>query len=346
MKELFERLTGWTTANAQHFSYREFPAGGPAAQPLPVYGSYFQISLSQFFLARNRNWFQQLYPAAHTAVRLQYADFEPVELSHVTHLPKDGLGKGVSLNHPVTGLIPYNGGTVEIFCGLIALQGQDYLDGAIQLLASFSGLVAGPVSQAIVVAGKVASSVHDLIVGNNGAVHLNFHQSYTAAPGGANLAPGHVAVILATAAQLANAQLSVQNDQLMAGGQPLTGYDYLLFRIDGLQERPDWRMREIEEYLGLAARAYLQGKQQDGDDYRAAALVAVYQSPDLAANDRRRVAKRINEELDAVAGDLGAAGEAPADLSLNAIMSVGALSWQHAAALGPPSLRETLTAGR
>jgi rhodanese-related sulfurtransferase len=340
MTDVFDRLANLISPAAQQYVYRHFP-GQYDVDPLEPDNSYFQITLSQLYLSASRRWFQQLFPAAHTALRLQFADYEPIELSHATHVANRQLGEGISLNHPVTGLIPYNGGTVEIYCGLIALQGTDYLDAAVRVLGSFSDLVAGPVSQAIVVAGKVASSVHDLFVGNDGAMHLGFHQSYTAVPGGNNLRPGHYAAILATEANLQGRQLAVDADQLRADGQPFTGYDFLLFRVDSIRDRPDWRMKEIQKNLNAAKKSYVRRKVEEGDEFRAAALVAVFDSPDLSENDRWRVAERINQELDRLQEQgHGAIGELDVETSLAQLMAAGAMSWQAAAARGKPSLAE------
>ena len=85
------------------------------------------------------------------------------------------------------------------------------------------------------------------------------------------MAPGYIAVIPATPRQVNPKQLYVKNDQLCYSPQdgatpvPLQGYDYILFRVEGRQERDDW---EAEEYCrasatgdyGVKSRGNLQGK--------------------------------------------------------------------------------------
>ena len=122
MSALADRLRGWVKDKAEHYTYRHFPNPAAEVDPLLPYGSYFRLSLAQMFLSTRREWFTELYPAAHTSVRIQHADYEAVELSHVTHVPGSDLAKGIDLNSAVTGLIPYNGGTLDIDCGLVALH--------------------------------------------------------------------------------------------------------------------------------------------------------------------------------------------------------------------------------
>src|SRR5688572_13840480 len=130
--DLFQKIA---EDEAKHYTYLHIPISGAALDPLVVYGSYFRITLCQMFLQESRKWFVDLVPAAHTAVRLNYADFATVELVHVTPVPdQKDLSKGISLNYTVTGLIPWNGGTVEIFAGLISLHGPDKLKAAIDVL--------------------------------------------------------------------------------------------------------------------------------------------------------------------------------------------------------------------
>lgn len=79
--------------------------------------------------------------------------------------------------------------------------------------------------------------------------------------------------------------------------KPIDHYDYMLFRIEGRNERDNWRMPNIEEPLNQAIRAILEGNADTAKQYKTAALLVVWQSPDLAVQDRRRVAKAIEDEL-------------------------------------------------
>ncbi len=318
MSGLLDTLRSWVKEEAEHYTYAHIPDPAAEVDHLLPYGSYFRLTLAQMFLSTRREWFREVFPAAHTSVRIQHADYEAVELTHVTHVPGSDLARGVSLNSAVTGLIPYNGGTLEIDCGLLALHGKDHLDGAIKMLSSFSDLVAAPVSQAVAIAGKVGASVQDLFTRGNGEVQLNFGQTFAE---GAPPRAGHYAVVLATAGQLKGKTLSVAEGQLMANRQPLVGFDFLLFRLDAVKERKDWRIKEVQRNLTAAKKAYLKKKSDEGDDYRAAALVAVYDSPDLTEVDRARVEQAIRDELEPFRqGGQGLRSDLSTTRDLNAMM--------------------------
>ena len=319
VKSIFNTVKGWTKDPAEHYTYRHFPEPKAKVDPLKVYDSYYRVTLSQLFLGTARKWFTELFPAAHSSVRYQYADFPAVELSHVTHAPEQKVAKGIELNTVVTGLLPFNGGTLELNCMLIALHGKDYLDASLNMLGSFSSLVAGPVSQALTVATAVTKNLHSLVVGNDGEEHLKFQQTFSE---GNPLRPGHYAAILATETQLAGKNLSVEKDQLRCDGGPFTEFDYLLFRIDGVPERADWRMQEIEKNLNAARKAYILGRHDEGDQHKAAAVISAYDSQDLSEVDRARVVKRIIDALAPFeAGSLAAVSEGAQAKSLDALMA-------------------------
>src|SRR5262249_15339005 len=135
------------------------------------------------------------------------------------------------------------------------------------------------------------------------------------------LQPGYFAVILATEGQVARDRLVIRKKQLYYSPQPgaapapFVGFDYLLFRIEGRTERDDWRLKDIQEPLERAIQALAQGKTDEAEAHKKAALAAAWLSPDLVALDRGRVVKAIKEELDQVAGSgLGAVGGEVRDL--------------------------------
>ena len=153
------------------------------------------------------------------------------------------------------------------------------------------------------------------------------------------MTPGYIAVILATPKQVEPKRLYVKSDQLCYNPQdgappvPLQGYDYMLFRIEGRQERDDWRLKNIIEPLQQAIMALSQGETVKATAYKTVALATAWQSPDLAVYDRRRVVNAIKEELAQIeGGGLGAVGDEVRDL--NAIMAARAIPIEQSAALG------------
>lgn len=354
---IWDRMKSWFDQNTQHYLYTRIPSDRTdkkdktySDDPLEVYSSYFRLTLAGMALDKQVQWFQVWFPAAHTAVRLKYADYPPVELNHVTHVPQQALSKGIRRNYPITDLIPYNGGTVQLETGLLALKGQNHLQTAIKLLETFSGLVAGPLAQINTVATKVGSVMLDVFNGSNGKVQVAVHDTFDDT-GGNPLREGYYAAILATRQQLDPARLSVKEDTLYYEGEELTGYDYLLLRIDATPDREDWRLQEIEKNLRAAKKAYVQRKPDEAEQYRTAALVAAFESPDLSEADRRRVTDAITHELDEVAERYAgrgavAASDEDTEVDLNAIMKVRAMPLVKARALGPIRSLAEVAGGR
>jgi hypothetical protein len=314
-------------------------------QPLKADQHYLRLWLSEMFLSQRRAWFKDWFPAVHASVRLKFANREAT-FSNVARPPQNGVGQGVLLNYRLTDLLPFNGGVVEVEAALLGLQGTNHLQATVGLLSSFASLITPPLGQTLAVAEKVANGMEELFSATNGAVHLPYHQSFTAAGGvGASpLRPGYVAVILATAQEIDVAQLSVKEGRLYhaeggAAPAPLTGVDYLLLQIEARTERDDWRLSNIQEPLDKAKEALIQGEEEKADAFKRVALLNAWQSPDLVNADRRRVVQAIKDELKAIEAE--GRGAAPGEeRDLTRMMAVRAMPTARAASLGKMRFEE------
>jgi hypothetical protein len=74
----------------------------------------------------------------------------------------------------------------------------------------------------------------------------------------------------------------------------------MLLRVEGRRERDNWRLPNIEEPLNQAIQATIQEDKEKADGFLKAALLVVRQLPDLAVQDRRRVAEAIGKELEEI----------------------------------------------
>jgi hypothetical protein len=325
LTDLWDSLVGWKDRNAAHFLYERIPrertdVTDAPAELLPNQ-SYFRLWLKEMYLAKSRRWFTDWYPAVTALVRLKFADRDGVTLSSVAQPPEGKLSQGVFVNYRLTELVPYNGGTVEIDAGLLALKGANHLAPAVRILQSFSGLIVAPLLPVLGVAEKVAAGIQELVNSMNGEVHLSLHDTFTSKGGGGTImGAGYAAVILATRDQIDPAWLFVRENRLQyapggAAPKPLEGFDYMLFYIEGRTERDDWRLSNIQAPLDEAIAALVAGEKEKADAQRKVALTAAFTSPDLAVQDRRRVALAIKAELDSIAADgLGATGGEVRDL--------------------------------
>jgi hypothetical protein len=348
---LWNRIREWANQNAKQFLYVPIPKGRTDAEydeaPLQEFRSYFRIWLCDMYLTQSRKWFVDWFPAVSTSVQLKFNDQNGVTFTAITQAPQDQLARGPKKNYHMTELLPFNGGIMEIEAALLALPGKNHLNAVIGLLQDFSGLIAPPFGQVLTIAEKVSSGMQNILNATQGQVHIGFHQELVSSGGGGknDLRPGYIAVILATEDNVKSARLSVKDDRLYysskegAQPQPLTGYDYMLFRIEGREDRDDWRLSNIEEPLNKAIEAIINEETEKADAYRKVALATALTSPDLAVFDRRRVAQAIKDELTSVEA-LGKGAQISAERDLKEIVQTRAIDMETSASRGEMSFEE------
>lgn len=298
MPSISSIIKGWVDQNATHFQSLNFPDpnASPEATPIRAQKHYFRLWLCEMFLTKSRTWFRDQYPVVNAAVQLRFGGVEGQPFTRLAGPNQNALGLGVYKNYPLTALLPFQGGLVEIDVSLTALQGANSLLSVISVLEGFSQLVAPPLGQALSLAKEVSGGVEKVFAAHQGSVHLGFHQTYSGDGGGgeAILSPGYVAVVAATKTDLPPESLSVIGGELCRNGNPLVGFDYLLFRIEGRYERDDWPS-DIEAPFREAQEALDLGQQERADAARATAISAAYHSLDLTPVDRRRIIEAIKE---------------------------------------------------
>lgn len=354
---LWNTITGWARRDAKKFMYTPIDSDHVKdpqydIEPMEAGRNYFRMWLSEMYLKRDRDWFNSWHPAVHSLFRFQFGT-QQVEIPHVAGPLKlkdvnaNNLEKVIQLNYPMTTLMPFNGGVVEVVAGLLAMQGEAYINRFIKVMGDFAGLLAVPqLSAALSVAGPVADGVQELLGVSNGALHLGLHQAFTGkGGGGANeLKAGYIAVILAEEAEVAKNRLWVIDDRLRYGGSmtnnaPFAGYAYMLFRIENRVERDDWEgLTSIQEPFRKAIEALGTGETERAESFLRTAIATALLSPDLTKADRSRAARALKDEFEA-AQELGL-GAVPREMpDLNQVMQ-RAISVDQALALGEPTFEE------
>ena len=340
---LWQKLTGIAGAKADQLTCTWIADAG-SAEPLRANRDYVRIWLADLFLARSRRWFTDHFPAVHATVVLERAGWERVELATLVRPPADELAPGVSLNHPLTPLLPYRGGVVRVQGGLLVVEGDDVLATALDVVQELSALVVPGIGAALGVAERVTGGVKRL-VGAGGQAVLRGDVGFGGDGGGQELRRGHIAVVSAPAGRFGAGELGVAGGRLSVGGRPLAGHDYMLFRIEASDERDDWRFPEIEDLLGRARTARAHRDQPAFEAFRNAAMEVAARSPDLSDPDRRRVPLAIKAALDEEAGAGAGAESGGAPAGLGELVATHAASLD-AAALAPDLTLEQMLADR
>lgn len=305
---LWQRIRRKFDAEAGHLHRVFFPQeDGPAMVPDD---SYLRVWLSELFLAKDVAWGAERTPAVQASVRMRYGGLSPRTFATLVQ-PPVASGRGVFEDFQLTELMPYRGQSVELEAGLYAIVAKHNLGTAIDIVTSFASLVVPPVSAVLAVIDKVAEGIEKVIEANAADPMLCLLGTL-AAPGGGlsnELRPGWLAVVRATEAELPRAELHVRDGRLCRNGARLTGFDYLVLRIEGRRERDDWRTPDLDRVISEAAYAKDLGRAEEYHRLLSDALCQIWLSADLTPPQRRQVAAAVKEELGATEPGAVAAGE-------------------------------------
>ena len=287
------------------------------ANPLLPDQDYFRIVLAQMHLANKSTFLSHWLPGAHVRVKYTRQDAPAVEYAKVLRPDAERMAAGARINFPVTDLVPYRGGVVEIEAALFGLQNGTRLDLAVDVLEAVSGLALPAVATAVTVASQVTAAAKKLVEAGDGVVHLNIHQSYVSADGTNaenTLRPLYLAARLAGEPAVDPTSLRVVKDRLHVAGPggetiPLVGVDFLLLKVESRVHRDDFWLPEFELLLSKAIAALRNGDKPRAENYRQDAIAAALDSPVLTWVDRERVVEAAKARFAVVAGaGLGAAG--------------------------------------
>lgn len=285
--------------------------------PIKAGESYCRIWLADVNLEKDVEWFKTRYPVVHAAVRFHHGN-EIITIPYITepgHLKSLGstdLGKVIQSNYPITPLFPFNQGLVELQAGLFSMISDDATSKFIKVMGRFSELLPIPeLSSVVKLAEPVYQGIEELLNIGDRQLELVYQQAFTDADGGGSnvLKAGYFAVILAEEHQFNSDSLCVVNDSLQLGSpgktkiflrdsKPLTGYSYMLFRIEK-QTQQDWEsLTKIKELVDLAQDVVSNGKYEEVKATLIPAIrTAIMRSPDIAKSDRKPMILKIEETL-------------------------------------------------
>jgi len=304
---------------AEALVLKDLPGDGDGRAVVPE-TDYVRVWLCEMFLANKSTLLANWLPTAHVNVRMAKQDAPPVEFSRVLRPElQTKTGGTVLLNYPITDLLPYSGGVLEVDAALVGLQTGTRLDVVVDVLQAVSQLPLPGLDPAISIARQVSSSTKSLVEGTNGAVHIDVHQGWSSsqadnAAGGNALKDSYVAALLATDQQVDPGSLRVVDSRLHKARSDgstshLLGWDFLLLRVEVRDRRDDFWLPELQEQLNKAIEALNDGTPDLAERYRTAAIAMVWKSPAFTWADRDRIVGAVHARFDAVASSgHGAAG--------------------------------------
>jgi len=348
-----ESIKSWFVGKSQHFTHLTVDAARTDRAPgeaIVAGKGYFRLWLSQMFLEYRHVLFQNYSPVVHSVVRFQFGSPQggspTVEIPHIAgplklDIKKDALKNIIQRNYALTPLMPYHGGLMEVASGLSAIAEQENAGEVLQVMQEFSGMLAVPQLSAVLgIAPPLVKGVQAVANMGKEGLQLGLHDTFGAQ---SRITPGYFVVIASPESKVRKDELWVFNDELRIGRskastKPFVDASYMLFKIESMTERDDWKfLTSIHEPRKKAMDMFPNDPAQAEATYKTA-VVAAWMSPELVDVDRKRVAKALREEFDAFKNDvgLGLTKEAP---SLSDM--VAAVSRADVAA-HPPSLEELL----
>lgn len=304
---MWQRVRRWFVADAEHSTVAFLPQ--PGAQPLTARAGYVRLWLTEGFLARSRAMGMSRFPVLHGGVRLSFLGNSPTAFSGLTKTPQDLAVPGAQMDFPLTALLPFNGGTVEVEAALYSATSEGPVGVAVNLLDGLGALLGPPLATAAAIVDKVSGGLDSVLSGNGTDPVLAVHWTLLSQGGGGSaLMPGYLVVVRTPQRALGGRLVMINGCLHLENGRthsPLTGHDYLVLRVECREERDDWRLPELDELIRSAGTAFILGRQEVYQAQRTEAIARAWNCADLVPPDRKRVALLVKEELDLLA-ELGA----------------------------------------
>lgn len=294
-----DRIKKWFYAHAEHATEAFIPEKG--AEPLQPGGGYVRLWLAEGFLDIAKSWGADQYPALHGVVSFP---FPGRGLTRYSTLSRPPLAPGAQHDFPITPLLPFHGGVIEIDAALYKVLSDSPLVTALQLIGALEPLLGPPLDVAAAVAEKLGDGIQSVLDASQQEPLLALHQSLVAPGGnGTIVRSGYSAVLNASRARLAGTP-SIRDGRLVLtaaeGTQQPANTDYLVLRVECRTERDDWNFPYLDTLIAASSEAYLTGQQARFESLRTEAIVRAYNSPDLVSIDRKRVAMLVTERINEI----------------------------------------------
>jgi len=282
--------------------------------PIKADETYVRVTLVEMMLAKSTAWFHDVQPSVQGLTRCKFGD-QTIEIPSLA--APDGKQfpqRAVLRNFRLLDLIPFRGNSIEITTALVSIAGDDKLANGIKALSNVASLFSPPLGSALTAAEKLRDSIA-MLAGDQSGVHLAYHNTFTAEPGGSQLQSGYLAIVGAAASELENVTPFVTNDSLAlrtANGPAPVGYDYMLLRFEVLANRDDMEnFSDIAAQRELAIASLLHDTPPVADLAYRTALSTILLHKGLTNADRRVVATALKTELDGLKATLGTRAAPP-----------------------------------
>jgi len=273
--------------------------------------TYLKILLCDMYLEKRRILYKTSTPVVHAYCSFLH-DGQPEQIpiivgsSQIKEL--NNLNDIIKLNFRIFGPTPFDGGAVELLVALFAVETEDYGNKFLEVLSSLSVLTGvGELNTSAVLLKPLKDGIEGLFGLNKYVPHIGVHDTFSLDEGCPSpLTSGYRVVINTSEASMKGKELWVKGGRLMSGptlgkAQPFTDADYLLFKIQPLAARDDWKaLDSIKETWDKTTQEAAKSGNKDVESAFTAFRGAVINSPDLIWSDKVRLVDAMKNRLDEI----------------------------------------------
>jgi hypothetical protein len=262
---------------------------------------YVRLYFSELFLQKGRQWFTSRFPLGYSLISHKYGDQPKVEFANVAGKNKFDIqqasqDRSILRNYPMTPLLPFRGGEIEVDCGLVSMQAGNLIESFAKTVGDIAGKLNAPQASAVVnIASTVATGVQELLGAGKAETVLNVHDMFT----GKSLNSGYLLLASNPLTSFEGQTLWMTDDGVRVGSNSdaltvIEPQDFLVVFVECLEDRDDWQsLSAIGKPLDNAIQAKLNGRDDEAKLLLVQAKVAAMASPDLTRRDGKRVVAAI-----------------------------------------------------
>jgi hypothetical protein len=263
---------------------------------------YVRLWFSELFLQKDRAWFTERFPLGYSLIAHKYGDQPKVEFSNVAgknkfDIAQAGQDRLVLRNYPMTPLLPFRGGDIEVDCGLVSMQSGNLLESFAKTVGDIAGKLNVPQASSVVsIASSIATGVQELLGAGRAQTVLYTHDMFTTK----SLTSGYLVLASSPLSSFRGQTLWMTDDGVRIGPtqtqlSPLEPQDFLVVFIECVEERDDWQsLSAVGKPLDNAVQSKLSGRDDEAKLLLVQAKVAAMTSPDLTRRDAKRVVAAID----------------------------------------------------
>jgi len=288
---MWTRVQGWFVAHAEQVTLAFI--ADETGEPVDPNRGYLRIRFAEGVASDCPNWGEKRFPVLHGCVSLSVLGAAPSRFATFGRLPEP--------DQPISMLLPFAGGTVEVEAALYEAAADSPLDAAVDLVSGLASLTRPPLSVAAGLSDQVSEGFDRVLSGNEPVLGLHATMVSPNGGGSTSLRPGHLVLLGAPQGELAGTPV-IRDGRLHLQGAdgtaPPADVDYLVIRVECRTERDEWRFPELEALVKSATEALVHNRESAYADRRREAIARAWNSPDLIPVDRKRLALLISEQLD------------------------------------------------